>query len=70
MINAELLYKLKRIGSSYIELGVRHLPRRAGRATGANLNVIVRAFRELLTYARKWHREERKRVLIDSPFSV
>lgn len=58
MINAELLYRLKRAGYSYREVGVRHLPRQGGRATGASLRVIVRAFRELFIFARKWRREE------------
>jgi len=58
MINAEMLYKLTRAGYTYKELGVHHLPRQAGRATGAHLRVILRAFRELFVYARKWHREE------------
>jgi len=59
MINAELLYKLKRAGCTYKEVGVHHFPRRGGRATGANLGVIVRAFRELFLYTRQWRREER-----------
>ncbi len=58
MINAELLYKLRRAGCSYQEIGVHHLPRRGGRATGANLRVIARALCELFVYARRWHREE------------
>jgi glycosyltransferase involved in cell wall biosynthesis len=60
MINAELLYRLKSAGCSYKEVGVIHLPRLHGRATGARLSVILRAFRELFVYARKWHREERR----------
>jgi putative flippase GtrA len=59
MINAELLYKLKHAGYTYREVGVHHLPRRGGRATGATPRVIVRAFRELFTSAHKWRREER-----------
>lgn len=58
MINAELLYRLKRAGYSYREVGVHHLPRQGGRATGANPRVIARAFRELFISARKWRREE------------
>jgi putative flippase GtrA len=58
MINAELLYRLKRAGYTYREVGVHHLPRQGGRATGANPRVIVRAFRELFISARKWRREE------------
>lgn len=60
MINAELLYKLEQAGYTYKEVGVRHLPRRSGRATGANLAVITRAFRELLVCAHKWKREQYK----------
>ncbi len=62
MINAELLYKLKRAGYTYREVDVHHLPRQRGRATGANLSVIVRAFRELFIFARKWQREENVHV--------
>lgn len=60
MINAEILYKFTRAGYRYTQVGVRHLPRRGGRATGAKLSVIVRAFGELITYAWKWRREEQK----------
>jgi glycosyltransferase involved in cell wall biosynthesis len=60
MINAELLYRLKRAGYTYREVGVQHLPRQGGRATGAKFSVIARAFRELFIYARKWRREEQE----------
>ena len=62
MINAEILYKFTRTGYTYTQLGVRHLPRRGGRATGAKPAVLARAFREMFTYARKWHREEREKA--------
>ena len=58
MINAELLYRLNAAGCTLREVGVRHLPRRGGRATGANLHVIGRAFRELFVYTRTWRHEE------------
>jgi putative flippase GtrA len=58
MINAELLYRLRCAGCSYKEVGVIHLPRLHGKATGAKLSVILRAFRELFVSARKWKREE------------
>jgi putative flippase GtrA len=60
LINAELLYKLARAGCVWKEVGVHHLPRQGGRATGANPKVILRAFRDLFTYARRWRREEHK----------
>lgn len=59
MINTEILYKFTRAGYTYTQVGVQHLPRHGGRATGAKLSVIVRAFLEMFTYARKWNREER-----------
>ena len=62
MINAELLYTLTQAGGTYKELGVQHLPRQAGRATGAKLSVILRAFRELFSYAHKWRREKQQRI--------
>lgn len=58
MINAEVLYKLGRYGYTYTEVGVRHLPRQAGKATGAKPAVILRALREMFIFARKWHAEE------------
>jgi putative flippase GtrA len=59
MINTEILYKFIRAGYTYTQIGVRHLPRSGGRATGAKPSVILRAFRELVVYAFKWHREEK-----------
>lgn len=44
------------------ELGVQHLPRQAGRATGAKLSVILRAFRELFAYAHRSRREKQQRM--------
>ncbi len=58
MINAELLYRLKVSGCTLREVGVRHLPRQSGQATGANLRVIGRAFRELFDYTHKWRHEK------------
>ncbi len=63
MINAELLYRLTRVGCTYKEVGVNHLPRLHGRATGARLSVILRAFRELFVSAREWHRQEQRLAL-------
>ena len=60
MINTEILFKFIRAGNTYTQVGVRHLPRHGGRATGAKPSVILRAFRELFVYAIKWHREERQ----------
>jgi glycosyltransferase involved in cell wall biosynthesis len=54
MINAEMLYKLQRDGATFTELPVHHLPRLSGKATGARLSVILRAFGELFLYAYRW----------------
>ena len=59
MINTELLYKFTRAGYHYTQMGVRHLPRQGGRATGAKPAVILRAFHELYTTAWKLHHEQR-----------
>ncbi len=58
-INAELLYKLTHSGATYHEVGVQHLPRRGGQATGAHPRVILRALRELFLYRRQWHQAEK-----------
>jgi glycosyltransferase involved in cell wall biosynthesis len=60
MINAEILYKLSRAGYTYTEVGVLHLPRQGGKATGAKPAVILRALREMLFYTSKWYQEEQK----------
>ncbi len=60
MINTEILYKLRRAGYTCTEVGVHHLPRNGGKATGAKPIVILRAFRELFTYARKWRHDPRR----------
>src|SRR5713101_5587932 len=62
MINTEILYKFTRAGYTYTQVGVHHLPRRGGKATGAKLSVIARAFHELIASAWKWRREEREKA--------
>ncbi|HET9869697.1 MAG TPA: glycosyltransferase family 2 protein, partial [bacterium] len=47
MISTELLARAHKAGFTFVEVGVTHLPRRAGTQTGANLKVILRAFKEL-----------------------
>ncbi|MDX2133053.1 MAG: glycosyltransferase family 2 protein [Planctomycetota bacterium] len=49
LISAELLARSRRAGLRVVQRDVSHHPRRAGRATGANLRVIARAFRELVS---------------------
>lgn len=52
LINTEILVKLARSGAHVVEVGVTHLPRTAGEPTGANLRVVLRAFRELASMYR------------------
>ncbi|MEB3220505.1 MAG: glycosyltransferase family 2 protein [Candidatus Sericytochromatia bacterium] len=48
MVNTEMLVKLKRRKTPWVEVPVSHFARVGGKATGANWRVIVKAFRELL----------------------
>ncbi len=47
MISTELLVRAKKMGYRFTEVGVHHYPRVAGKQTGANPKVILRAFKEL-----------------------
>lgn len=62
-INAEMLARLTARGFRLAEVGVRHYPRKAGAASGANPRVILRAFRELLAIHRHIRQENENRGL-------
>jgi glycosyltransferase involved in cell wall biosynthesis len=47
LIDTEMLAKARNLGLSIGQTGVTHLPRTAGEQSGANLRVILRAFKEL-----------------------
>ena len=53
LIDAEVLARAKRLGYSIGQVGVHHYPRTAGSQTGANLRVILRAFKELFRLRRE-----------------
>lgn len=55
LIDTEILAKATRMGCRITQTGVHHYPRMAGSSTGANLRVILCAFRELF----KLHRQIR-----------
>jgi glycosyltransferase involved in cell wall biosynthesis len=55
----EWLVRAKRAGYRFVELPVTHQPRVAGSQTGANIDVIVRAFRELMQFRLQLWREGR-----------
>lgn len=67
MINAEILYKLRRDGYRTTQVGVSHLERRAGKATGAKLRVILRAFKELAIYSYRWRTAEWRDAMRRNP---
>lgn len=52
-VSTELLVKARKAGFKIAEIPVHHYPRKAGRATGANLNVIVKSFVDLFRLWRK-----------------
>jgi glycosyltransferase involved in cell wall biosynthesis len=57
--SAEFLIKARRAGYSVKERPVRHLPRTAGKATGARPSVIIRAVAELVRLRWTLQRETR-----------
>jgi glycosyltransferase involved in cell wall biosynthesis len=59
MISTELMARLAGRGAKVKEIDVRHLPRLTGEQSGANIKVVMRAFKELFTLYRDL-RSERK----------
>jgi glycosyltransferase involved in cell wall biosynthesis len=53
LIDAEILARAVRKGYTVTQKGVHHFPRTAGEQTGANLKVILRAFKELFKLRRR-----------------
>jgi len=53
LISTEVLARAQRGGWSIVERPVTHYPRLAGRQTGANWRVVLRAFRELWQLRRR-----------------
>jgi glycosyltransferase involved in cell wall biosynthesis len=47
LVSTELLVRARRSGYRLMNVGVHHYPRTTGRATGADVRVVMRAFREL-----------------------
>jgi len=60
MIDTELLAGAKARGYRIAEVPVTHLPRTAGAATGANVRVIARAFRDLVRFRQRLSQELRR----------
>ena len=59
MVDTEFLARAKARGLRIGEVPVTHLPRTAGEATGADLKVIVKAFRDLFRFRMRLTREIR-----------
>ena len=59
MIDTEMLAELRARGYKLAEVPVTHLPRLAGSPTGANLKVVLRAFRDLFRFRLRLWRELR-----------
>ena len=57
LISTELLARLKKRHTRFVQLPVRHHPRKAGTQTGAKLSVILRAFKELFKFYRELKKE-------------
>lgn len=48
MVNTDILVQATRMGFKIKEIPVTHFPRQNGKQTGANIKVVLRAFKELL----------------------
>ena len=59
-IDTELLADAKARGYRIADVAVTHLPRSSGKATGADLKVIVMAFRDLFRFKMRLSRELRQ----------
>ena len=59
LIDTEMLAKARNFGLKIAQAGVHHYPRVAGQQTGANLKVILRAFKELFKLRGQIRREGR-----------
>ncbi len=59
LIDAEVLARAKRLGYQIGQIGVHHYPRAEGEQTGANLRVILRAFKELFKLRKQIRRADR-----------
>jgi len=53
MVNTEILAQATQLGMRIREVKVSHFPRRYGKQSGANVRVVIKAFRELCRLWRK-----------------
>ena len=64
LINTEIFAQARKKGFTVKEVPVSHFPRLSGAPTGANLGVILRAFRELLSMYGRLRQVQRPTVAI------
>jgi len=64
-ISTEFLVKSKLAGFKIAEVPVSHFERKDGKATGANLNVIINSFKDLFVLKKKLRRVSKKNNLSD-----
>ena len=67
MVNTEILAQATRLGMRIHEVKVNHFPRRYGKQSGANVHVIIKAFRELGRVWRKLRRVAPNQAGLYSP---
>lgn len=59
LINTEVFVLARQLHARVVEVPIRHYPRTSGRQTGANLRVVLRAFRELLAFKAEMRKVEK-----------
>lgn len=62
MVTTEFLAGAKAQGYTIVEIPVSHLPRKEGVSTGADLHVIIKAFRDLFKFRIRLSKELRNKV--------
>jgi glycosyltransferase involved in cell wall biosynthesis len=67
LIDTEILARARRLGYTIGQIGVHHYPRTAGSQTGANLRVILRAFKELFKLRREILSDKWKNANAEKP---
>ena len=59
LINTEILVLARQLQARVVEVPVDHYPRTAGKQTGANVAVVMKAFRELFAFRAEMRKVER-----------
>ena len=59
LINTEILVRSRQAHARVVEVPVNHYPRTAGKQTGANFAVVLKAFRELFAFRAEMRKMER-----------